>query len=116
MNIHPISFGASFTIKQGKASGIDATGMNKEVIVAEQAREMGVNVPTYNISLNYQTKGEVATFPSNKIEEKHFASLFKNLFLMDKNNLNHNDLDIGHVFYSEDGTVEFDCSVFLLHL
>ena len=109
MHIQPISFGAYFSVKQGKSSGIDADGMNKEVIIADKARQMGVNVPTYNISLTYETKGEPATFPANKIEEKHFASLFKNLFLMDKNNLNHNDLDIGHVFYSEDGNVEFDC-------
>lgn len=109
MHIQPISFGASFTVKQGKSSGIDADGMNKEVIVTDMARQIGVNVPTYNISLTYETKGEPASFPLNKIEEKHFASLFKNLFLMDKNNLNHNDLDIGHVFYSDDGSVEFDC-------
>lgn len=109
MSIQPISFGASFTVKQGQSSGIDATGMNKEVIVADKARQIGVDVPTYNISLSYETKGEPASFPANKIEEKHFASLFKNLFLMDKNNLNHNDLDIGHVFYSDDGRVEFDC-------
>ena len=109
MNIHPISFGAAFTVKQGPKSGIDAAGMNKEVIVAEKARQIGIDVPTYNIALNYETKGETASYPANKIEEKHFASLFKNLFLMDKNNLNHNDLDIGHVFYSDDGTVEIDC-------
>ncbi len=109
MHIQPISFGASFTIKQGKASGIDLKGMSKEVIVYDKAREIGVTVPEYNISVSYETKGEVASYPTNKIEEKHFDSLFKNLFLMDKNNLNHNDLDIAHVFYSDDGTVEFDC-------
>lgn len=109
MSIHPISFGAAFTVKQGPKSGIDAAGMNKEVIVAEKARQIGINVPTYNIALNYETKGETASYPANKIEQKHFSALFKSLFLMDKNNLNHNDLDIGHVFYSEDGSVEFDC-------
>ena len=98
MNIHPISFGAAFTVKQGPKSGIDAAGMNKEVIVAEKARQIGIDVPTYNIALNYETKGETASYPANKIEPKHFPSLFKSLFLMDKNNLNHNDLDIGHVF------------------
>ena len=90
MSILPISFGASFTIKQGKLSGIDSTGMNKEVIVADKARQMGVNVPEYNIMVSYETKGEPASFPVNRIGEKHFPSLFKNLFLMDKNNLNHN--------------------------
>lgn len=109
MHIQPISFGASFTIKQSKESGIDETGMTKEIIAAYKARQFGVAVPKYNITATYETKGENASFPSNKIEEKHFASLFKNLFLMDKNNLNHNDLDIGHVFYCDDGTVEIDC-------
>lgn len=109
MQIQPVSFGASFTIKQGKSSGVDATGMTKEIITAQKARQIGVSVPEYNISVSYETKGEIASFPYRKIEEKHFSSLFKNLFLMDKNNLNHNDLDIGHVFYSDDGSVEFDC-------
>ena len=109
MNIHPISFGASFIVKQSKETGIDANVMTNEIVMSDKARNIGVNVPEYNLTASYETKGEVATFPSNKIEEKHFASLFKNLFLMDKNNLNHNDLDIGHVFYSDDGTVEFDC-------
>ena len=109
MNILPISFGASFIIKQAPLSGIDANGITKEIIDSERARQIGVSVPQYNITASYETKGEIATFPSNKIEEKHFNSLFKNLFLMDKNNLNHNDLDIGHIFYSDDGTVEIDC-------
>ena len=109
MGIQPISFCSSFFIRQGQTSDVDAKGLLKEILVADKARDFGVSVPEYRITASYETKGELANFQTNKIEEKHFKSLFKNLFLMDKNNLNHNDLDIGHVFYSDDGSVEFDC-------
>lgn len=110
MRVTSISFGANFSINSdSNRYGMNRNDLAKEVIAAKYARDLGVSVPDYGITISYDTKGEVASYPNNKIGTKHFDKLFKNLYIMDTNNQNHNDLDIGHVFYSDDGLVEFDC-------
>lgn len=119
MFISPVSFSSNFKFRTGDSSGITEEQMSNEINSAKIARDYGVSVPKYSISkssnpnsgicVEYQTKGEIANYKSNKITSKHLKNLFKHLYTLDTQNLSHNDLDIGHVFYSEDGDVEFDC-------
>jgi hypothetical protein len=89
-----------------------------EMSLAQEARELGVSAPEYKINtLQYNIKGKNANPHSNPITKAHLNDLFKNMYLMDKNDISHNDLDIQHVFYTKDGKVEFDCfKAFLIDL
>lgn len=109
MLVPPISFKANFNFHVGDSSGIDKEQMLKEINTANTARNSGVSVPQYQIGIQYKTNGEIANYPNNKITKEHLRSLFKNIYLLDTLNISHNDLDIGHVFYSKNGEVELDC-------
>lgn len=119
MFIPPVSFSSNFKFRTGDSSGISEEQMSNEINSANMARKRGVSVPEYSIYkrsepnsdifLEYQTKGEIANYKTNKITAKHLKNLFKHLYTLDTINLNHNDLDVAHVFYAADGDVEFDC-------
>ena len=109
MIVLPVSFGSCFKVKLNK-DGVDESKMNNEVETAVIAREIGVNVPEYKISqIEYETKGEKADFYKNPITKEHFDRVLRYIYLLDKSKILHNDLDIEHVFYGENGEVEFDC-------
>lgn len=109
MKVCPISFQAQFKVALNQ-NGVDKQKMNTEINTSLNAKKLGVDVPKYQItSFEYKTKGETADFYQNPITEKHLKNIFKNLYLLDKNEINHNDLDISHVFYAENGEVEIDC-------
>lgn len=85
---------------------------------SKKARENDVNVPKYKISttkdnnirqIRYETKGDIADVKTNPIKYKHLRNLFKNLYFMDSAGIFHNDLDPSHIFFNDDGQVEFDC-------
>lgn len=114
MKISNISFGASFSLKIGDINNTTRREIINETTLAQKARQSGVSVPAYNspygpVMINYQTKGEIANYRTNPIEGKHFPKLFHNLYLLDISNISHNDLEMTHCFYCEDGDVEFDC-------
>ena len=92
--------------------------LNKEAAQAQKARGREVNVPKYKVSttedghvrqIRYETKGDIADIKTNPVRSKHFRSLFKNLYFMDRASIFHNDLDPSHIFFNDDGQVEFDC-------
>ena len=114
MRISAISFSANFNLKVGDLNNTTNEQLKNEVELAQKARNMGVSTPLYNVVytpvlINYQTKGEAANYSINPIEKKHFPKLFNNLYLLDISNISHNDLEMTHCFYSQDGDVEFDC-------
>ena len=109
MKICPISFNAQFKVALNQG-GIDKQKMDTEMEASIKARQLGVDVPKYSItSFEYKTKGEIGNFYSNPITQKHIQNVLKNIYLLDKSEINHNDLDISHVFYSKNGGVEIDC-------
>ena len=114
MKISAISFGAKFNLSVGDKNNTTKSQLDNEIGLAQHARDMGVSIPRYEVLyapvlINYQTKGEIADYKSNPIEKKHFPKLFNNLHLLDISNISHNDLEMTHCFYSNDGDVEFDC-------
>jgi len=114
MRVNTISFSANFNLKVGDKNKTTQKQLNNEINLAQLAKDLGVSTPKYEIlyapvMLTYQTKGETADFKTNPIQEKHFPKLFSNLYLLDISNISHNDLEMTHCFYSEDGDVEFDC-------
>lgn len=114
MRVENISFGAKFNLKVGDKNNTTQKQLHNEIGLAQHARDIGVSVPKYDVLyapvlINYETKGEVADFETNPITKKHFPKLFNNLYLLDISNISHNDLEMTHCFYAEDGDVEFDC-------
>jgi len=110
MKINPISFGAWHLVAENKNKGVQKQDVKNEFKMARMAREAGVEVPEYEITaFHYEIKGKKANLNTNPITTNHLANVFKNLYLMDKNGISHNDLDIEHIFYGEDGNVEIDC-------
>lgn len=103
MKVPAISFCAKFQVEDV---------VRKEQDKYNDACRLGVDTPLYTYKdyiLAYETKGETADCATNPIQKEHLDNLFKNLYLMDRGNFYHQDLDIGHVFYAKDGSVEFDC-------
>ena len=84
MKISAISFGTNFNLKVGDKNKTTQAQFNNEIGLAEHARNIGVSIPNYDIlygpvMINYQTKGEVANFQTNPIQQKHFPKLFNNI-------------------------------------
>ena len=114
MKIRNISFGANFSLKVGDKNKTTQAQIKNEINLTQLARDIGVSAPKYEVLyapvlLTYQTKGEVANYQTNPIQKKHFPKLFNNIYLLDISNISHNDLEMTHCFYCEDGDVEFDC-------
>jgi len=92
--------------------------LDKEAAQAQKARGYDINVPSYKIKttedghvkqIRYKTEGDTADVETNPIKRKHFRSLFKNLYYLDRAGIFHNDLDKSHIFFRDDGQVELDC-------
>ncbi|MBQ8475778.1 hypothetical protein IJ531_01820, partial [bacterium] len=112
MQINPISFLGEHAIFSGVElpnSSVSYLDMAHELAYTDMASQFNIDVPKYFASLSYETQGEPARYPVVKITREHLQNVFKNLFIMDKNNFSHNDLDIAHIFYGSEGKVEFDC-------
>ena len=110
MQIAPISFKAVHRVISGKTHGIDDNGIKTDMEMASNARKNGVDVPKYVVKeFSYETKGEKASFYRNPISKKHLESVFKNIFILDKQGIYHNDLDLEHIYYATDGSIEIDC-------
>lgn len=97
---------------------INQEQLNNEGKQTKRAKKFGVDVPLYaskkgengNISwIQYETKGDIADLRTNPVSKKHLRNLFKNLFILDKTGIYHNDLDSAHLFFADDGGVEIDC-------
>ncbi|MBQ8636203.1 hypothetical protein IJ425_08645 [bacterium] len=109
MLVNPISFMAKHRVVVGK-KGVTENEIKNEYSMAQNARNIGVGVPEYSVAyLKYNTEGKKANPNTNPITKEHLDSVFKNIYLMDKNGINHNDLDIQHVYYGNEGKVEIDC-------
>ena len=109
MQVSPISFASRHRVVANKG-GVSEREIKKEFDMAQNARSIGVNVPEYNIAyFRYRTEGRKANPQRNPITSEHLDSVFKNIALMDKNGINHNDLDIEHIYYGKNGKVEIDC-------
>ncbi len=93
--------------------------LDREAIQAQKAREKGVSVPNYRVKytkdgehverIRYEADGDIIDVDDNPLKSKHYGSLFKNLYYMDRAGIFHNDLDKSHIFFKKDGSVEFDC-------
>ncbi len=97
---------------------INQEQLNNEGKQTKRAKKFGVDVPLYaskkdengNISwIQYETKGDIADLRTNPVSKKHLRNLFKNLFILDKAGIYHNDLDSAHLFFADNGGVEIDC-------
>ena len=108
--------GANFLLRQG--AGIKGDELKFEFDQAQKAREAGVSVPKYKMQsdeesgsirqIRYKTEGDTADIKTNPISSRHFRILLKNLYFMDAAGIFHNNLNPKHVFFQNDGRVEFD--------
>ncbi len=120
-----INFGKYIYSVEKDKNGTTQTNIDNEIYLMAKAKKAGVStLPkittiTYSalpverqkpeiVGYSYQIKGKKADFVLNPITKKHFNTLFNMFYLMDKQGIYHNDLDIGHVFYSDRGKVETD--------
>ncbi len=113
---NPAFLGSNFLLQRSDVLSKDK--LEKEVRQAKDAREVGISVPKYKVQcddeqgitkIRYKTNGDVADIEKNPVKSKHLRKLFKNLYYMDSAGIFHNDLDSSHIFFSDDGEVEFDC-------
>lgn len=115
MNISPVSFTGTNIVLDSKIMGRE--NFWDEAKNAGIMREKGgVDVPIINaVPLKYKEwrpigeyriKGDRADVNTNPIEEKHFKSLFKNLFLIDKPHGYHGNLNLQNLYFSDNGGVE----------
>ena len=106
-NLGAASFGISF---QGKSRlvQLDEDTVAKEKNITDKMRYLGVNTPEIKDN-SYELHGNPAEPYTNPITEQHIKNVLNNILIMDKAGIAHGDIEEGHVFYSDDGSIELDC-------
>ncbi len=91
---------------------VEKADLKKEKAKSRVMRKIGVATPYINPDGTYRIRGNEADISQNPITSSRIRNVLKNLFIMDKNGIMHGDIEQGHVFYSKDNSVEFDCCRF----
>ena len=107
-NLGAASFGLSLNDNR-RIIQLDDETAQKEKTITDKMRLEGVSTPKIRKDNTYIIHGQTANAQTNPITQKHIKNVLKNILIMDKQNIGHGDIEQGHVFYSKNGNVEFDC-------